>query len=132
MIEEVFITQGEDIDGELTIYQKEGPVLDMSIAAEIYLYIHDGYKKEHAKFKAGTAYSGWYLINATDAGNGILKFKILSVVTKFMKPGKYYMEPLIRYNDADRPDDFRKDIAEEGQYQFTIKESQIQKLPLLP
>lgn len=126
------IAQGEDIDAELTILKKDGTALDMSLAIAIYVVIHNGYNVVAAKFKKGVSTSGWYSMDVTSAGTGVLKFKVLSEVTKLMEEGHYYAEIRVRFSSATHTDDNVFDVVEPKQYMFTVEESQINKLVSLP
>lgn len=126
------IAQSEDIDAELTILKKDGTPLDMTLAVAIYVVIHNGYNVIVAKFKKGSTTTGWYSMDLTNADDGILKFKILSEVTKLMDEGHYYAEVRVRFSSTQHLDDNVYDVVEPKQYVFTIEESQINKLTSLP
>ena len=126
MIEEKFISQNEDIDILVNVFEEDGTTpLDMSLALGIYIIIHDGNKRIYAKFTAYNAGGDWQALDATNAATGDLGLKVLSNVSKLMIPGKYYMELNVRYSDGSLPDDNLYDVIESKQYVFSIKESLI-------
>lgn len=132
--EELSIAQKEDVDCEIEILNKDLSALDMSIlGTKIYVVVTDGYRNVVAQFVKGTAPSGWYSLETGDLANGKIEFKILSSITQFLKPGKYYAEVLVRYASGAHPDDNYYDVAPDApKYLFTIYESQINKITSLP
>jgi len=132
MTDDLFITQTEDIDIELTVLQPSGAVLPMASAISIYVIVYDGYKNVWDKFTAYNAAGAWKQLDITMANSGILKFKILTTISKTMTPGRYYCEVRVRFNSTVHTDDFLQDVVETEQYLFSILESQINKITPLP
>lgn len=133
-MDEIFIAQHEDIDFKLTFRQKNGTLFDFSDAStKVYIVLKDGYGNVISKFKKGSVSSGWSLISATsDFANGEIEFKLFSEVTKLLKCGKYFIELIARYSSADASDDGYYDIIEPNIYVFSIRESVINKIGILP
>lgn len=131
MIEEFLILQGADIDAELIVKQKDLNVLDMSTADRIIVVLYDGYRTVHAKWKNGSALAGYYLIDTTDANTGKLKLKVLTEVTKELKPGKYFFEIRVDFPSGVHTDDSKYTVPV-NQYAFSVRESQINKIDPLP
>lgn len=130
---DVPINQMEDLDCEITVEQEDGSPLDMSgINTLIYFFVHDGYRNVVAKFMKGSPASGWFTIDTSGAATGLIKFKVLSQVTKELIPGRYYGEVMVRFNSGSYVDDFYYDVIERKQYMFTVGESLISKEPVLP
>lgn len=132
MNEPTYISQAEDIDFVLTVKRKDGTLLDMSAAPRCYVIVHDGYGNVYGKFKKGAAATGWEVMDTTNDNVGVLRFKILTTVTKTMKPGRYYIEWRVRYNSGSHADDLFFDVVESGIEAFGVKESEINKLVSLP
>lgn len=124
------ISQGEDIDCEYTLKQKNGSILDMSsVGVRVYAIITDGYGTIKSKYKLGLPSTGWIVMTSALLATGKIKFSILSNVTTFLEPGRYYIEIKARFPSANHSDDFFFDI-EEKEYAFSIKKSQINTLTL--
>lgn len=135
---QTYISQHEDIDFEIQILHSNGVIpLNMSTANVAFIFIHDGYRNIVQKYKTGATVAGWEVIDHTNWATGQLKFRLLSSVTKALKPGKYYIEWAVRFPSLQHPADNNFDIIENGkqeenEYLFSIKKSMTATIVSLP
>jgi hypothetical protein len=127
-----YINQQEDADCQITIQKRDGSTLNMSTAPRLYIFVTDGYGNIVAKFKKGAGAAGYDNIDVTNDATGELSFKVLSTITKDLKPGHYYYEYLIRYYSASHTDDNFYDLPDSKLYLFSVKESKFLSLGTLP
>lgn len=128
-----YFLQGEDIDTDITIYEKDGVTpLDMSSAIKFFVHLLDGYRNRKARYKSGTLTSDWRSLDISQANIGMLSLNVFTEVTKNLAPGHYYFEVRVQWNSGIHTDDSRYDLAPRTKYAFTIEYSNINLTDPLP
>ena len=92
MPEEVIIYQGADAPFKLTITDKNGTAIDLSVATKLGIFVYETPAELLLAKYSKNSGSGWNTMDMTGAATGIIRFILPGSVTKLAKESKIEVE----------------------------------------